>query len=190
MGLDLTIISNHELNEDLENVKDKVLNKLDFVYIDSDLRDYFKSVTRSDSFKEWNSNSWRFDLMGLKSLKEVVKEDNCICFKGPWAISMRLGLKSYQLDLNLPWYHFLENKVIQTQIFALMEMINQVFKSEYNIYIPDNGTQSSGYSDLVTEGFGLDEILARMKIEIGNPCTSADELISQFNTNENAYLKK
>jgi hypothetical protein len=190
MGLDLTIISNHEFHEDLGSVKDKVLDKLDFAYNDPYLRDYFKSATRADSFKEWNTNSWEFDLMGLKSLKHVIHVDNCVCFNGPWAISMRLGLKSYQLDLNLRWYHFLENEVLQNRIFALMIMMNQVFRSEYNIYIPDNGTQSSGYSDLVTENFNLDEILTKLKNEIGKPCKSIDELVSQFEINENAYLKK
>jgi hypothetical protein len=99
MGLDLTIISNHEFNEDLENLKDKVLNRLEFDYNDSDLRDYFKSGTKVNSFREWSRNSWKFDLMGLKSLKEVIKTDNCICFDGPWAISMRFGFKSYQWTL-------------------------------------------------------------------------------------------
>lgn len=190
MGLDLTILSNHEFNENLESLRDKILNKLDFAYNDSYLRDYFKSATRADLFREWNKNSWEFDLMGLKSLKQVVQVDNCICFKGPWAISMRLGLKSYQIDFNLRWYHFLENEVLQNRIFALIEMMNHVFRSEYNIYMPDNGTHSSGYSDLVTENFNLDEILTKMKNKIGNPCESIDELVSQFESNENAYLKK
>lgn len=121
---------------------------------------------------------------------QVIHEDNCICFKGPWAISMGLGLKSYHLDFNLRWRHFLENEVLQNRIFALMEMMNQVFGSEYNIYIPDNGTQSSAYSDLVSKNFNLDEILTKMKNEIGKPCESIDELFAQFKINENAYLKK
>lgn len=190
MGLDLTIISNHEFSEDLEYLKDKVLNKLEFTYHDSDLSNYFKSVTKPDSFREWNRNSWKFDLMGLKSLSEVVQEDNSISFNGPWAISMRLGRKSYHLDFNLRWNHFLENDLTQIRIFALMEKMNQVFPSKYNIYIPDNATQSSSYSDLVTENYDLEEILIKMKKEIGNPCESTDELASQFDINENAYLKK
>jgi len=190
MGLDLTIISNHEFSEDLESLKDKVLNQLDFAYHDPDLNEFFRSSTKADSFREWNRNSWKFDLMGLKSLKEVVQKDSCICFKGPWAISLRLGRKSYHLDFNLRWNNFLENDLIQTRIFVLMEKMNKVFPSEFSIYIPDNGTQSSSYSELVTQDYELEQILSKMKSEIGVPCESIDELISQFIKNENAYLKK
>ncbi|MCC5918635.1 MAG: hypothetical protein JJU02_15035 [Cryomorphaceae bacterium] len=190
MGLDLTIISNHEFSNDLQSLKDVILEKMNFEYRDSDLSEYFWSVTKDESYREWRKNSWKFNFMGLSSLKEVVQKDNCICFKGPWAIIMRFGRNSYHLDFNLRWNHFLENDLIQTRIFALMEKMNHVFPSKFNIFIPDNETKSSGFSDLVTQNFSLEQILNKMIDGIGKPCASIDELVSQFEIDENAYLKK
>lgn len=190
MGLDLTIISNHHFKERLESVKDNVIKQLEFPYHDAELSNFFRTVTRKDSFREWEPNSWTFDLMGLESLEEAIETDKCICFKGPWAISLRLGRKSYQLDFNLRWYVFLENNLIRERIFTLMDKINSVLRSEMNIYIPDKGTRSSGYSDLITENYDLEHIMVKMKKELGPPCMSMEQLIFQFTENENAYLIK
>ena len=189
MGLDLTIISNHKFNEELGSLKDKVLAELEFEYHDTELKEYFRNATKTEFFRDWKKDSWEFDLMGLKSLKEAIQIDNCICFKGPWALSLRFGIKSYHLNSNLRWRCFLQNELIQNRILKLMDKMNKVFESEFNIYIPDNGTKSSGYSDLVTENFELKEILIRMKNEIGEPCSSIEELRNKFEFNENAYLK-
>jgi hypothetical protein len=41
--------------------------------------------------------------------------------------------------------------------------MNQILPSEFNIYIPDNGTLSNSSSDLVTEDFDLYQILHKME---------------------------
>lgn len=190
MGLDLTILSNHHFKESLESVKNNVIKHLEFPYHDAVLNNYFRSVTRKDSFREWASNSWIYDLMGLESIEEAIETDNCICFDGPWAISLRLGRKCYELDFNMRWHDFLENNLIRERIFILMEKINSVLISEFNIYIPDNAALSSGFSDYVTQNYDLGQILLKMKMEIGQPGMSMQELISKFEENENAYLIK
>lgn len=182
MGLDLTILTGHKLDKGLIDFRDQVLSKLSYSYTDDILRNYLKEEIRADFFTEWGLNSWSYSLMGLSSLEEAIKTDNVLNFDGPWGISIRVGSKSWQIDLPIRWQAFLQMVTIQNSVRNLVDRMNSEIGGKDLIYIPDNATKTSSYADLVCYDKSIDEIILAMNEEVGPPC-SIQDLAERINRN-------
>ncbi len=180
MGLDLVVLSNHKMDVEVHEMKDEIFRKLNTlgVYKNDYLKSYFVGLSKD----EWTQKSWSLETYGMSSIDEIIEKTNSICIEGPWAITLYFGKYGYEINLNARWYHFIKDKRLYKNIIDLLKFLNSSFGGDKMIFIPDNATQTSTYSEYLSTQFNftLEEILQKMKEELGEPCKNINQLEYDF----------
>ena len=169
MGLDVHMIGGHSLAGPLADFPIQLNERFKEQYADMKLESHLRRLVRSEFFLDWSDQPWSFDPMGLANLQDAIIQDNCVCFSGPWGLSIRIGLQSFDLSCPMRWRAFLFDPELADRVLDLFKFITTKLGGVRFVVVPDNATVSSGFQDLVTEDRSIDAISDGLAARLGKP---------------------
>lgn len=169
MGLDVHMIGGHSLAGPLADIPMQLNERFKEQYADMKIESHLRQLVRPEFFLDWSDQPWSFDSMGLASLQDVIAQDNCVCFSGPWGLSIRIGLRSFDLSCPMRWRAFLSDPELADRVLNLFSSITTKLGGVRFVVVPDNATVSSSFQDLVTEDRSIDDISDGLAAILGKP---------------------